>query len=178
MGMRLFVGLPIPPELATALTALARRANIPHPRYTTPENLHITLYFLGAVNDESLAALQTALDRVSPPTLHLRIAGLDTFPRAGVLFATVDPAPPLLALQAQVAHAVAAFAPRPDPNSPPSGVYHPHITLARTRSSLRLKAADLPRLSQPLRFTADHINLYRSRPTPSGSHYEILRTVP
>jgi 2'-5' RNA ligase len=53
--------------------------------------------------------------------------------------------------------------------------YHPHITLARFRGPFRLSKTRqilLPSLQRS--FTGDTVNLYRSRQTPTGSHYEIL----
>jgi 2'-5' RNA ligase len=53
--------------------------------------------------------------------------------------------------------------------------YHPHLTLARFRGSLRLSQSQHT-LPPSLRrsFTADTVNLYRSNLTPTGAHYEIL----
>src|SRR5262249_1082646 len=95
---------------------------------------------------------------------------LDTFLRAGVLFAEIDPARPLLQLQAKVAASMSrcGFAPEDRP-------YHPHLTLARFHGPLRLTQRH-PALPNPLHptFTPAPINLYRINLTPTGSSYEIL----
>jgi len=45
--VRLFLGLPVPPELT--LTRLARAIELPKGRWTATENIHLTLVFLGEV---------------------------------------------------------------------------------------------------------------------------------
>src|SRR5260370_7934573 len=61
--MRLFVALEIPSSvrenLADLLTSL--RAVSPQTRWVRPENLHVTLKFIGEVPQENLAGIQSAL---------------------------------------------------------------------------------------------------------------------
>jgi 2'-5' RNA ligase len=53
--------------------------------------------------------------------------------------------------------------------------YHPHITVARVRASVRLtdRQTALP-ASAPRAFDADCVNLYQSRTLPEGARYEVL----
>jgi 2'-5' RNA ligase len=168
--MRLFLGLPIPPELAQALTRLTRAIELPKGRRTAPENLHLTLVFLGEVAEPTLPPIEHELSELTFAPFQLKLTSLNTFPRTGVLVAEVEPARPLLHLQVSVAAAMArcGFTPEDRP-------YHPHITLARFHGTLRLSQSQraLP-LSLQRSFTADTVNLYRSNLTPTGSHYEIL----
>ena len=168
--MRLFLGLPIPPELAQALTRLTRAIELPKGRWIGPENIHLTLVFLGEVDGPTLPRIEHELSELHFAPFQLKLTGLNAFPRGGVLFAEVEPARPLLHLQAKVAAGMArcGF----DQEDRP---YQPHITLARFRGSLRLskKQHALPTSLQSS-FSADTVNLYRSNLTPTGSHYEIL----
>jgi 2'-5' RNA ligase len=174
--MRLFTGIAVPQRIGATLSGYAHRLSLPGLRFTTLENLHLTLYFLGQVDDERLADIRAAMDHIQVVPMQLTIRRLGTFSRSGVLFAEVDLTPVLTELQGKVAAAMVPFATRPDPNSPPLGDYHPHITLARTRSALRLRPDDLAEFHEPIRFEADSVNLYQSRPTPAGSRYEVLHT--
>lgn len=174
--MRLFTGLPVPAERADELLRLARRVATPGLRWTPPENLHVTLYFLGEVGEPRLPDLKLALERVECAAFSVQASGLGSFPRSGVLFAAVEKTTALERLQAAVAAQVACFAARPDPNSPPLGAYHPHITLGRTRERLRIDSAKLPKVAASVRFEAERVNLYQSRPGPGGSLYEVLHT--
>jgi 2'-5' RNA ligase len=168
--MRLFLGLPIPPELAQGLTRLTRTIELPKARWTAPENIHITLVFLGEVAEPTLPHIERELSELNFAPFPLRLTSLDTFPRGGVLFAAAEPTRALLHLQSKVAAGMArcGFAPEDRP-------YNPHITLARFHGPLRLSQRQHA-LPTPLQqsFTAETINLYRSNLTPSGSHYEVL----
>jgi RNA 2',3'-cyclic 3'-phosphodiesterase len=170
--MRLFLGLPIPPELTHALTCLTQAIELPKGRRTAPENLHLTLVFLGEVAEPTLPHIEQELSELNFAPFQLKLTSLNTFPRAGVLFAEVEPARPLLHLQAKVAASMArcGFAPE-DPEARP---YHPHITLARFHGPLRLNKNQhaLP-ASLQRSFSADTVNLYRSNLTPTVPRYEI-----
>lgn len=168
--MRLFLGMPIPPELAQALARLTRAIELPKGRPTAPENLHLTLVFLGEVAEPTLPRIEQELSELNFAPFPLKLTSLGTFPRADILFAEVEPTRPLLHLQAKVAAGMArcGFVPEDRP-------YHPHLTLARFHEPLRLSQSQhaLPPSLQRS-FTADTVNLYRSHLTPTGAHYEIL----
>jgi 2'-5' RNA ligase len=168
--MRLFLGLPIPSELAQAFIHLTRAIELPKGRRIAPENLHLTLVFLGEVAEPTLARIEQELSELNFAPFQIKLTSLNTFPRGGVLFAEVEPTRPLLQLQAKVAASMArcGFAPEDRP-------YHPHLTLARFHGSLRLSQSQhtLPPSLQRS-FTADTVNFYRSHLTPTGAHYEIL----
>jgi RNA 2',3'-cyclic 3'-phosphodiesterase len=166
--MRLFIGLPIPQALAQNLAARANALALPKARVSPPENLHITLVFLGHVVDEKIPAIQTQLARIEATSFEVTVRGFDTFARAGILFAEVEATPKLLKLQAHVEELMSAcgFAPEPRP-------YHPHITLARNRGPLN--PAIVSKL-RPQKFLASHVNLYRSVSTPAGSRYEVINS--
>ena len=171
--MRLFIGLPIPAELASTVTRHARTISLPKARWTAPENIHLTLVFLGEVAEQRLTSIKHELDELDSAPFPIRLTNLNTFQRAGVLVAEVDPAPRLLRLQAQIASRMVrwGFSPEDREDRP----YHPHITLARFRGPLRLsdKQRTLPALLQRS-FSSDTVNLYRSNLTPTGAHYEVL----
>jgi 2'-5' RNA ligase len=168
--MRLFIGLPISAELASALTRHAQKLSLIKPRWTTPENIHVTLVFLGEVAEQKLPFIKHELDELHVAPITIRLTSLNTFQRAGVLIAEIDPTPPLLHLQTQIAASMArcGFPPEDRP-------YHPHLTLARFHGSLRLTNTQrtLPASLQRA-FRADTVNLYRSNLSSSGSHYQIL----
>jgi len=171
--MRLFLGLPIPSELAQALTRLTRAIELPKGRRTAPDNIHLTLVFLGEVAEPTLPPIERELSELTFAPFQLRLTSLNTFPRAGVLIAEVEPTRPLLYLQAKIAGAMARCGfPAEDPEARP---YRPHITLARFHGSLRLSQSQhtLP-ASLQRSFIADTVNLYRSNLTPTGPHYEVL----
>jgi RNA 2',3'-cyclic 3'-phosphodiesterase len=168
--MRLFIGLPVPVELTRSLIRTAQTMHLPEPRWTVPEKAHLTLIFLGEVSEDRLPSIEQELIGLNVTTLHLRIIDLGSFPRSGILFAEVDPAPALLRLQQQVVERMTrcGFAAEPRP-------YRPHVTLARLRSPLQLGKTQMARID-PARhsFRVEEVNLYRSHLSAKGSSYEVL----
>jgi 2'-5' RNA ligase len=171
--MRIFVGLPLPVELASLLAERAGGLLLRNARLTPPENLHITLVFLGAVDENRLPAVLDQLSRIQSVPVEIRVGGLARFAHAGVLFSEVEPTPELLALQTQVAQCMAACGFTPDLRA-----FHPHITLARSRRRMRgdLATSGTPRraIFEPQRFVANTVNLYRSVAIPGGVRYDVL----
>ena len=81
--MRLFVALEIPSAVRENLAALLKslRAVSPQTRWVRPENLHVTLKFIGEAPEVKLAAIRSALAGArsdQPVTLDIR--GLGFFP--------------------------------------------------------------------------------------------------
>ncbi len=169
--MRLFIGLPLPEKVAASLAKRARNLALPQARLSPPENLHITLVFLGQVQEDRLPAIQDQLARIDSPPVEVTIGDLGSFPGAGVLFAQVQPAPELLRLQAQVTACmdVCGFAPDSRP-------FNPHITLARSRGPLKGITRGSGGAHEPQRFLSTAVNLYRSVTSATGARYEVLAT--
>src|SRR5476649_1898928 len=98
---RLFTGVEIPADVGLSLSML--RGGLPGARWITPENYHLTLRFIGDVDDLIAQEVALMLGRVKRDAFDLYLEGLTSFggrrPRAVV--ATVAPAQVLLALQAE-----------------------------------------------------------------------------
>src|SRR5690242_19962239 len=84
--MRLFIAMELPQEVRQqfagwqdALRELVR----PKVSWTKPENLHLTLKFIGEANEEQTAAIRQALAKVAGQPLTLAIAGLMRLPPRG-----------------------------------------------------------------------------------------------
>jgi 2'-5' RNA ligase len=134
----LFVALTPPPDAVEELVAATAAVRAEHPelRWTPPEQWHLTLAFLGEVDDrsrEDLAErLRRAATRHAPPVLSLGSAG-----RFGdrVLWTRVrGDVEPLRRLAASV-RAAARRARLPVEERP----YRPHLTLARARDAADLR---------------------------------------
>jgi 2'-5' RNA ligase len=64
--MRLFVALGVPSAVRKAFAALIEslRAISPQVRWVRPENLHVTLKFIGEIPEAKLAAIRSELSNV------------------------------------------------------------------------------------------------------------------
>jgi len=125
--MRLFVALNLPDELRLPLAGLAR--GIPGARLIAPENLHLTLRFIGEVDGQQARDIDAALSRVQAPGFAVTLAGLGHFgnaARARALWVGVEANPALMHLRAKVDQALQGAGLTPERRK-----FKPHVTLAR-----------------------------------------------
>src|SRR5882757_1729365 len=98
---RLYTGLEIPAALGEQLSLL--RGGVPGARWIDPENYHLTLRFIGDVDDEIAQEIAWLLGKVRRRDFELRFDGLTSFggrkPRAVV--AAVTPSQSVMELQAE-----------------------------------------------------------------------------
>jgi 2'-5' RNA ligase len=133
--MRLFVALEIPSAVRENLAALLKslRAVSPQTRWVRPENLHVTLKFIGEAPETKLAAIRGGLASVrsdSPITVDFR--GLGFFPNEKhprVFWAGIEASPNLNTLAADINRATEKLG-IPREQRP----FSPHLTLARFES--------------------------------------------
>jgi RNA 2',3'-cyclic 3'-phosphodiesterase len=172
---RTFVALNLPPE-ARASAADLRRALSPAPRglrWAATDQLHLTLAFLGDVDDEDLAAVRAATRSAAaahaPFDADLR--GLGAFPhpgRARVAWAGWGAgAEAVTALQATLARALAGPADRRP--------FSPHVTLARARDPLDLRTwlASAPAWTSPA-WRVDALDVMMSELTREGAIHTLV----
>jgi 2'-5' RNA ligase len=141
---RVFVGISLPEALQDMLQDWVAevRAALPFQKWTHPQDVHVTLQFLGDSSPEAAHALGADLRRLAQiaAPLQLRVAGLGTFgaPAApNVLWAGLaGDLDALSALQAQVERASARHGFQAEARA-----YRPHLTLARRASGPVSRAA-------------------------------------
>jgi RNA 2',3'-cyclic 3'-phosphodiesterase len=177
--MRLFVAIEPPPEALTELAAVVEplRLAAPELRWAGRETWHLTLAFLGEVDEGVLPDLSTRLERAAGrhPSQRLGIDGGGAFPtvaRARVIWAGIRADDRALAA---LAASVAAGARRAGASPPDEGrKYRPHLTLARCR-----RPADVAHLVQALagftgsEWTATGISLMVSHLGSQPLHEEL-----
>lgn len=188
--MRLFIGAELADRVkkeAAAVSVLVRQrlreASGLDVRWVPPENLHITLCFLGEVADERGPAIADALDRptftVQPFALALR--GLGCFPPAGpprVFWIGVASG----VTEMQRIHRELAARLAPLGFEPERRAYAPHVTIARVKHPggsprmIRDVLAATPADCGVSDVAA--ITLFRSRLSPRGASYEPVLRVP
>lgn len=170
MVKRLFIALDLPEELAGLLAGLD--PGIEGLRWTPAERLHLTLCFLGDVEEDVQARLVELLDKVACEPFALRVKGCGCFARHGgfVLWAGVgDPAEGLPALHKQVSEAVRAAGLDPGPSR-----IHPHLTIARARRGKPGMVREFLEANAGRKFgefVVAGITLYSSELKPEGPTY-------
>jgi RNA 2',3'-cyclic 3'-phosphodiesterase len=142
-----------------------------------PDNLHITLKFLGAVEETRLSDIAAMLAKAADRrAFDVEVRGLGAFPtptRPRVLWAGTAVAPAFTELAEAVDRAVGVLG-----FSPEERGFTPHVTLGRVREprpapalSSALTAA-ATRLFGTLR--VDRLSLMRSDLSPRGARYTEL----
>lgn len=127
---RLFVSIELPQAVTKLLAGLDPKMR--GVRWLAPEQMHLTLSFLGNVSNHAEEALKGNLSAFAWKAFFLPICGLGRFPGKGlpnVLWIGVGTGHPhLFQLHKRVQEAAIGAGLEPDLRS-----FHPHITLARCR---------------------------------------------
>ena len=172
---RLFTALEIPAVIGDGLAML--RGGLPGARWIDPENYHLTLRFIGDIDDALANDIASLLDGISRPSFDLRLDGLAAFggskPRA--VIATASPTPALLELQGEHERLLKRLGVSPD-----SRKFTPHATLARLHGSKSHEVAEYlatrPYRSAP--FRVSQFVLYSARASVGGGPYVVEATYP
>lgn len=165
-------------ELWDALAPLRQRREQLPVKWVRPENIHLSLKFLGEVDETRGDELRTALHRAAGGgrALTLQITGFGVFPdyhRPQVLWAGVTPEPGLELLQHGVEQ---AFAPLGFPTE--ARTFRPHVTLARSTRDAKPRAfAGLEELLAGVEFdetvSVAEVDLMQSTLKPDGPVYQV-----
>jgi len=168
---RLFTGVEIPSDVGQALSML--RGGLPGARWIDPENYHLTLRFIGDVDDILAHEVASLLGRVRHGAFDLHVEGLTSFggrkPRAVV--ANVAPAQPLIAVQAEHERLMQRIGLEPEGRK-----YTPHVTLARLREASSRDVADYLAARGYFRtatFRVERFVLFSSRNSTGGGPYVV-----
>jgi 2'-5' RNA ligase len=150
-------------------------------KWVKPENLHLSLKFLGDVDDARGDELQSALQRAAgkggePRPIAMQVTGFGVFPdyrRPHVLWAGVTPDPALELLQHRVEQ---EFAPLGFPTE--GRPFRPHVTLGRTSRDAKPRdfaglEAELAQLAFDETVTIGDVDLMQSTLRPEGSVYQV-----
>ncbi|MCC2111024.1 MAG: RNA 2',3'-cyclic phosphodiesterase, partial [Hyphomicrobiales bacterium] len=127
---RLFTGLELPSDIVSRLTEM--RGGLAAARWIDAENYHITLRFIGDVDDRMAGEVMTVLDGIGRRPFTVTLNGLDSFggrkPRA--VFARVEPSVELVELQADHERAMQRIGLPAEARK-----FTPHVTLARLKGA-------------------------------------------
>jgi RNA 2',3'-cyclic 3'-phosphodiesterase len=173
---RLFTGLEIPPLVAQTLAIM--RGGLPGARWIDPENYHLTLRFIGDIDDALANEIAGMLGRVHRRPFELRLDGLTSFggrkPRA--LVAPASQVAPLMELQAEQDRMLQRLGLEPEGRK-----YTPHVTLARLRDSSSHQVADYLAVRghyRSMSFEVSRFVLFSSRSSVGGGPYIVEEAYP
>ncbi len=180
--IRTFIALPLPPA-AKEILAVTQRALQPHfpadsVRWVRPEQMHLTLVFLGDTALAQLPAILQGLDETvaAQTRFELALAAPGCFPncrRPRVLWAGLGGAVATCqALKAALDQQLAPLGWMPEKRP-----YTPHLTLGRARQKSKLPPLETATvLVPPFCWTVDRVQLYESELGPAGPRYTSRHT--
>ena len=173
---RLFVGLEIPQDVGDALSLL--RGGLPGARWIDPENYHITLRFIGDIDDRLANEIASLLDGVRRRSFEVRFGNLMSFggrkPRA--IVAAVEPVQALVELHGELERMMQRLGLEPEGRK-----FIPHVTLARLRDASSRDVADYLSARGPLfgsSFRVSRFVLFSSRASVGGGPYVVEADYP
>jgi len=186
--LRLFVALSVPAEVKERIVATQhalKKVAGQGVRWTSPEQFHLTLRFLGSVDTEKveglISALQNACGRFGP--LKLRASQIGFFPRPRsprvIWVGVTDEEERLRLLYSQIQSATNPFT-----NEGPEDRFKGHVTLGRVKEIGRNEADRLEHMATDLSetlfgsWTTRQIELIRSQLSPRGAVYSLVASVP
>ncbi|MBE7249703.1 MAG: RNA 2',3'-cyclic phosphodiesterase [Actinomycetospora chiangmaiensis] len=172
---RLFTALEVPAELAEELASL--RGGLSGARWIEAEDYHLTLRFVGDIDEATANDLDAELSRIRRGPVTVTLEGLGAFggdkPRA--IVARVQASSALAELQAEQERAVRRVGLPAEPRK-----FTPHVTVARLRGTSPLAVADYlgTRGFLTRRFTAERVVLFSSRDSVGGGPYMVEAAYP
>ena len=185
--MRLFAGLPLPPDVADSLVgALApARSLYPRARWVPASNLHVTLRFFGDVDDAACAALGEVMAReeLRRAAIRCRLGHVGQFPPRGspkVLWAGLDRGSP--EVHALWEALMRILSPLEGQGGPLHGLprdnrdFTPHITVARSGNALLRPLDWAEKVRMPdMDFEITECILYQSLLGSGGARYVPMK---
>ncbi|HSP21902.1 MAG TPA: RNA 2',3'-cyclic phosphodiesterase [Planococcus sp. (in: firmicutes)] len=163
MQTHYFIGINVPEAAARQLAEARGHWGLhSHKKYTRPQDMHVTLLFIGSAEEHQLQAAAQALEDISHAAFDLSIAGVKLFgnpqtPR--IIYAAIMDSAPLMELQEKVKETVEKFDLSPDKKP-----FVPHITLAAKWAGgaemETVQALELP----PISFHVEEFTLFRIEP--------------
>lgn len=183
--MRLFVSIDVPDELADAVAELQEAfAGADGLRFTDPGSVHVTLKFLGEVEEKRLSeltsAIETAIEEAGVSAFETEFGGLGVFPSleyiSVVWFGVREGASEMTRLHEAIERRTVELGFEPE-----SHEFTPHVTLARMdHAGGKELVQRLVRERDPTigRTTVEEVRLTESELGPDGPTYSTIERFP
>ena len=169
--IRLFVGIGLPEDIRARLSGIC--GGVPGARWISPENMHLTLRFIGEVSEGEMEDIHHALAGIRTKRFDISIAGVGHFETGSevrALWARVEKSTELLALQARVESALVRMGLEREERR-----FTPHITLARLKDAPVSRASAFLALNSMFRagpIAVESFSLFSSFRQREGAIYQ------
>lgn len=173
--MRVFVAIDLPQTIKEQLSRLT--CGLPGARWVPPEQLHLTLQFIGEVDGRLFQDIGERLASVSARSFSFRLAGVGFFPPRGkprVVWVGLQHKEQLVQLRNQVVSRLLAAGVELERRK-----FSPHITLARLNNTPAAKVGrflEHHNLFCSTLFSVHRFHLYSSQLGKKGAVHRIEAT--
>lgn len=174
--MRLFTAIDPPDSIREQLRSIQAGSDLPA-RWTSPDQFHVTVRFIGDAGEEQTRRYQSALDSLTLSPVECQPYGLDVLPSRRsprVLTLGLERTDTHMALYNSVSQTLEEQGLDPEERS-----YKPHVTIARLNDVPPEAVHEFLRSHQDAafpRFEVDRLVLYESTLTPDGAIHEPVST--
>ena len=168
---RLFAAIDLPDSLRREISELTAYG-LPGVAWVDSRQLHLSLRFIGEVDEQMFEKLRTCLLRIQQQSFLLKLRGVGTFPNGKsprIIWVGVENSEPLVQLRNKIEHQINSLGIKGE-----SRKFRPHITLGRVKSKKINHIADYLvhyNLFRSEPFSVEYFSLFSSLLTPSGAKY-------
>lgn len=187
--MRTFVAIDFSPQIKGKIGEIIEYFKTQTPDYALkwvePQNLHMTIKFLGEVSEGHLRTIKDVLSDTLEgiSAFEIEVTGMGMYPstqKPRVIWLGVEGSEPLKDIHQSLDQALQKASIPPDKRG-----LSPHLTIARVRRNVEtLIVQDIGKTLSQFKIdslgkcTIDRIVLYKSTLTPSGPIYDPLLSIP
>lgn len=184
--MRLFAAIELPEDVRARLASAAadlrgRLRRSVDARWVEAEKLHLTVRFIGQVEDDRAPALIERVRAPVPlPPFDVRFGACGVFPPSGsprvIWIGVAEGAASLSGIHRELNDRLMPFGFEPEHRP-----FSAHLTLARVRTARsggKIRAAVGAFTVPDVRCHVSHVTLFRSHLSPRGSRYDVVAAIP
>jgi len=171
--MRAFIAVELPDYIKDVLGSIQKTLApvLPHAKWVEPQNLHLTMIFLGAIDEVKADYTRAAIKQcaLQAKKIETKLSGLGFFPNGRnprVLFAQLENEEDFIRLYRALCAELKII---------PEKRFKAHVTLCRFREGGKISlTGKLPVFVNGETFTANRLALFKSTLTPRGPIYEKM----
>ena len=171
---RLFIAVDLPETIRENLESMS--FGIPGAKWVSPEQMHLTVRFIGEVDGALFRDIKNILGEVSLASFILQLKGVGFFPPRGaprVLWVGMEKSEPLQLLRKKIDSRLLQVGVEPEGRK-----FSPHISLARLKNSPVQKIANFLAgngLFSQEPFQVEEFKLYSSILSSKGAYHKVER---
>jgi RNA 2',3'-cyclic 3'-phosphodiesterase len=177
--IRAFIAVNLTPEIRKRIGDAERDFDMKGVKLVEPSLIHVTLKFLGNIEESRVGEIEAALKKVTVKHFHARLRSLGGFPNPRsprVIWVGAEGDFQELYEQVEALMEEIGFA--------REGRFEPHATIGRVKFPTPEQKQKLPGLFEKYKgfeageMSVDSIHIMRSTLSPKGPRYDVLKEIP